>query len=221
MTITEPMTMLTDYTLAGVTGWLGLRLWRVRDKQQSRAGWSLAFEALALGAVLGGTYHGFAQAFDERTHHLLWRVTTFAIGIASFGMLAGSALAATTGAPRRTIVALAAVKLASYSAWMLLHDAFIYAIADTGIAMAAVGAMHGWRWVGTRDRASLWILGGVGVSALAAAVQASGLVLHRHFNHNDLYHVVQVAAMALFYLGARQLRDCAEEGRTRYAPVAD
>jgi hypothetical protein len=42
---------------------------------------------------------------------------------------------------------------------------------------------------------------------LAAAVQASGFALHRHFNHNDLYHVVQIAAMVLFYTGARRLRD--------------
>jgi hypothetical protein len=31
--------------------------------------------------------------------------------------------------------------------------------------------------------------------------------LHRHFNHNDLYHVIQVAAMLLFYRGARRLTD--------------
>ena len=45
------------------------------------------------------------------------------------------------------------------------------------------------------------------VSALAAAVQASGFSLHQHFNHNDLYHVIQIAAMALLYKGARRLRD--------------
>lgn len=42
---------------------------------------------------------------------------------------------------------------------------------------------------------------------LAASVQASGFALHRHFNHNDLYHVIQIAAMVLLFVGARQLRD--------------
>ena len=40
----------------------------------------------------------------------------------------------------------------------------------------------------------------------AAAAQASGFDLHRHFNHNDLYHVVQIAAMVIFYRGARLMR---------------
>jgi hypothetical protein len=33
---------------------------------------------------------------------------------------------------------------------------------------------------------------------------ASGIALHPHFNHNDLYHVVQIAAMLLFYRGIRR-----------------
>jgi hypothetical protein len=41
----------------------------------------------------------------------------------------------------------------------------------------------------------------------AAGVQASGYTLQRNFNHNDLYHVIQTAAMLLFYIGARRLRD--------------
>lgn len=214
MIISEPMTMLTDYALAGVTAGLGLRLWKAKDNQWSRTGWSLAFGALALGAALGGIYHGFAQVLGESAHRLLWKATTLAVGFAGFGMLVGSALAATTGTPRRTILVFATVKLAIFSVWMLFHDAFIYTIADSAVSMAVVGALHAWRWADSRNCASSWILGGVGVSALAAGVQASGLALHRHFNHNDLYHLVQIAAMALFFLGARQLEDCSEKRQT-------
>ena len=64
--------------------------------------------------------------------------------------------------------------------------------------------LHAWR-IG--ERGSRDILIGVGVSIAAAAVQASGFELHRHFNHNDLYHVMQIAAMAAFYRGARKLSD--------------
>ena len=73
--------------------------------------------------------------------------------------------------------------------------------------MAAVAMLHGWSAMQNKERASLWMLGGVGVSVLAAGVQASGFALHRHFNHNDLYHVIQIAAMALFYIGGGRLRD--------------
>lgn len=205
--IAEPMTLLTDYLMAAVTGWLAWRLFRSRDSQAARSYWTLAFATTALAAGLGGSYHGFANALDESVLVLLWKFTVLAIGIGSFGMWAGSATAVTAGNPRGLWLALAAAELALYAWWILTHDDFIYVIADTGIAMAVVAALHGWSAARGRDRASLWMLGGVGVSLLAAAVQAGGFALHRNFNHNDLYHVIQIAAMPLFYTGARRLRD--------------
>jgi uncharacterized protein DUF6962 len=44
------------------------------------------------------------------------------------------------------------------------------------------------------------------VSVIGGAVQASGFDLHPHFNHNDLYHVIQIAAMVLFYRGVTKMR---------------
>ena len=53
------MTLATDYLLAGVTGWLAVLLYR--SPQRSVRWWSYAFMALAAGAFLGGTWHGFLQ----------------------------------------------------------------------------------------------------------------------------------------------------------------
>jgi hypothetical protein len=77
---------------------------------------------------------------------------------------------------------------------MLFHDEFVWVVADTGSALAIVAALHLWKYDG-------WMLAGVAVSVAAALVQASGFALHRHFNHNDLYHVIQAGAMLLFYRG--------------------
>jgi hypothetical protein len=192
MTIHEPMTLITDYLLAGVTGWLG---WKLQaSSERSQRWWALAFAALALGAFLGGTWHGLFQ------NALLWKATVLAVGVASFGMVVGSAIATFSGAARYVIVTVVLAKLVVYCAWIVMRDDFIFVIVDTGIAFALVAALHLRRFNG-------WILAGVAVSVIAALVQASGLALHRHFNHNDLYHVIQIAAMALLYKGARRLRD--------------
>ena len=45
------------------------------------------------------------------------------------------------------------------------------------------------------------------VSFVAAAVQVSGVAIHQQFNHNDLYHVIQMGGMYLFYRGALLLTD--------------
>jgi hypothetical protein len=195
MTISEPMTLATDYALGGVTAWLAVLLFKNAHQQNSRKFWALAFAALALGAFLGGTWHGFFN------NAFLWKATVLSIGVASFGMLAGSAVATLSGTARKTALGFAAAKFCVYFIWMLKHDDFIFVVLDTGIAFAAVALLHLWKLNG-------WILAGVAVSVLAAIVQASGFALHRHFNHNDLYHVIQIAAMVLLYRGARRLNDC-------------
>ena len=63
-----------------------------------------------------------------------------------------------------------------------------------------VAALHLWKWNGA-------ILAGVALSIVGALVQASGFTLHEHFNHNDLYHVIQTVAVILLYRGAHRLAD--------------
>lgn len=187
----EPVTALTDYVLGGVAAWLSVLLFR--NPQTSRRLWALAFAALAAAAFLGGTWHGFVQSA------LLWKATTLSAGVASFGMVAGSSYAVFPPPLRAFVLAAALAKLVVYSVWMLGHDAFIYVVIDTGIAFLVVAAIHLWKWNGP-------ILAGVAVSIAGALVQASGFRVHQHFNHNDLYHVIQIAALVLLYRGAKRLQ---------------
>ena len=195
--ISEPMTLATDYLLAAVTAVLAINILKRSANQNSRRCWGAAFVALALGAALGGTVHGFRL-------EALWKPTVWAIGIAAWAMLSGSAFATTRGRARQALLVLAVAKLAIYCWWTWRHDRFIWVVADTGIAFALVALLHAIR---AREAASRWILGGVALSVGAAAVQASGFDLHRHFNHNDLYHVIQIIAMPFYYRGARRLAD--------------
>ena len=184
----EPTTVLTDYALGAVAAWVSIQLFR--NAQPSRRCWALAFAALAAGAFLGGTWHGFVRS------NLLWKATVLSVGVTSFGMVAGSALATMES---KLLPVLAAMKLAAYTGWMLFHDEFIYVVLDTGIALLVVAALHLRRWNGP-------ILAGVGLSVLAGLVQASGFTLHEHFNHNDLYHLIQIAGVVFLYQGAKRLQ---------------
>ena len=195
--------MLTDYALGGVTGFLA---WKLKSNGARAARfWLLAFVALAVAAFLGGTFHGFQLEW-------IWKPTVLAVGFASFGMLAGSAYATTKGKVRQALVIAAAVKLCLYEAWMLGHSDFIFVVADTASAMLAVAALH---LLALRNSASRWILGGVAVSLVAAGIQAGRLAPHEHFNHNDLYHVVQVVAMLLYYAGVSRF----SAGESRSPPA--
>ena len=62
-----------------------------------------------------------------------------------------------------------------------------------------------WRKAGHR-----WLKRGLYVTLAGLAIQQSGWDLHTHFNHNDLYHVVQMAGLYWLYRGARLLNDLGE-----------
>jgi len=195
--INEPMTLATDYLLALVTGGAGVLALRRAMRQTCRRWWGIAFLALALAAALGGTHHGFGL-------EALWRPTTMTVGLAAAAMLAGSAYAASAGRVRAALLALAALKLAAFWACVWRDDRFIWVVADTGMAFILVGGLHALRF---REAGSPPILAGVALSLVAGLVQASGLDLHPHFNHNDLYHVIQTLAIVAYYRGVRLLTD--------------
>ena len=208
MQITEPTTMATDYLLAILCVALGLALLRLggRVRETSIQLWGWALLVTAMGALAGGTYHGFTYHLGSETIAALWKVTVYSIGTAAFLMLAAALFSTLPRRAARWVFGLAVAKFLFYLGWMATHEDFRYVVYDYGPAMMAVLLLHSYRIYARRDSASRWIVTGVVVSFVAAGIQQSGWTLHMHFNHNDLFHVVQMAAMYSFYRGARQLR---------------
>ena len=128
------------------------------------------------------------------------------MGAASFLFLTGMFRAAFRRPWFTVLTVSAAMKLAVYLWWMSYHDEFIYVIYDYAPSMLMVSAM-GLLLRYRGDGGGLWIAVGVAISFIGAGVQMSGYAPHRHFNHNDLYHVVQMAGVWCFFVGARELRD--------------
>jgi hypothetical protein len=75
VTITEPVTMATDYVLALAALGCAVSLRRSRRSVVSIVLWRLGFLFTAAAAAVGGTYHGFAPYFSASVHETLWRVT--------------------------------------------------------------------------------------------------------------------------------------------------
>jgi len=91
--------------------------------------------------------------------------------------------------------------------WMSVHDDFRFVIYDYAPTLLGVFLLAIHAALARRERFAPWLIGGVIVSFAAAGIQATGLRLHEHFNHNDFYHVVQMGAFWLFYRGGALLRD--------------
>jgi len=199
MTVAEPVTLITDYLLAAVYGTLAAKLKRRGAATSTRLA-AAALLVTGTAAALGGTYHGWPSV-------PLWKLTVYSLGLADFLTVAAAVFAAFRGPSRRWVLRLAAGKLAVYLAWITFHDEFRYVIYDYLPALAAVVVFAFLADRRGQSRSARWIAAAALVTLAGSAVQQSGFALHRHFNHNDLYHVIQMGAAWLFYRGFGEFRD--------------
>lgn len=205
MLLAEPMTVATDWLLALVVGFWALKLWP--KPQVSVRWWAAALLASAIAAAVGGAAHGFAPYLSPLAKLLIWKSTVLSIGLASLCMLVGAGRVSFAARPWRWLLGIALLKFSLYASWMLGHDAFIYVIYDYGAAMLLVFVLQLHRLLRCGDPAPRWVLAGIAVAFAGAAVQASKLQLHPHFNHNDLYHLIQIGAFYLLWQGGQRFSD--------------
>ena len=199
--------MLTDYALGALCLWLGWKLYRlaVSEKRTATKLWAGAFFSTALASFVGGTYHGFTLILSDSILSGLWKVTVYLTGFSSFFLLSAVLVACLPHPVRRWALALTTVKLVVYLSWMITHDDFLFVVYDYGSAMILILIFQVHAFYKIQSSAAGWIVGGILLSFLGAAIQQSGLSLHQHFNHNDLFHIVQMVAFYLLYRGGEAL----------------
>ena len=80
----------------------------------------------------------------------------------------------------------------------------VYAIGvSTGCMVGGIHAAN----IQREDGTVKWITAGVLVTLIGLVVQHTGFRSHLDFNHNDIFHVIQIAAFYLLFRGACTLRD--------------
>ena len=201
--------MITDYLLGGWTFYLAFKLIRkgMRISQRSIILWGLSFVATGIAALIGGTSHGFALYFGTVIKEVIWTATLISIGFASLFLLS-SAIITTFKKPLRDwLIAATALKFILFAVWIVTHSEFKYVIYDYVPAMIGVLTLQVYGKYSRGDKSAVWIISGILISFGAAAVQQSGFTLHEHFNHNDLYHVIQMGAIYMLYKGGILLLD--------------
>ena len=133
--------------------------------------WAIAFFFTACGSFFGGTFHGFGGT-------AVWKATVYSIGLASLFLLL----------PFLRVVAITI--FVAYAAWMTVHDDVLWVIVDYGVTLLLLAIVVTVRW----SPMSRWVLLSVVVSVIGAVVQQAPIAYH-----NDIYHVIQLAALWMLY----------------------
>jgi uncharacterized protein DUF6962 len=209
VTVHEPSTFATDLALAALTAVFAARLVRQAAHVGSPALrlWGAGFAGSALTAFLGGIFHGLGPQIGAAPASGLWKATLYAGGATSFLLAAAAVTAARRGQARRVWIILVAAKASAYMAMVTARPEFRWLVFEYGSTLVGIAAWQIARRFRPPAPGSAWILAGIAGAFVAALVQRSGLTLHEHFNHNDLYHVLQMGAAALLYRGSAAIRE--------------
>ena len=167
--------------------------------------WACSFFSLSLGAFLGGSHYVFGPRLPNYITKVIWMLTLIFVGITGL-FLAGSAATFYINETGKFGLMLgSAILVIKYVLGLNKNDTFHHAIKFyvTLIILALIGFIPAFFSLGYTG--ALQIVIGLLVNLSAAGVQASGLTLHKHFNHNDLFHVIQILGMILIYRGGSEI----------------
>lgn len=201
--ISEPVTTATDFVLGAAALAGALLLARHARARPAVSLWAAGFLALAVGAFLGGAWHGFSPRLSTAAGNVLWKGTLAAAGGAAFFLVAGAAHGSLGRRSARIVTGVAGAKLAVYLAWASANDGFQGVIVDSALSMLAILALEVGVWRRRDDPAAPWVVSGILLSAAAAVIEALRLRPGELVSADDLYHVVQTASLYLLYRGGR------------------
>jgi len=201
MSIAEPATVVTDYLIAGACGYFAFSL----AMGGASANWVLGFALGGASALVGGTVHGFPELGGKPGHEALWTLTLLLFGASAVAFGTGALSVAYVGMPRFVVQLAAVAALGAYVFSIVRKPQFRTAGKLTLVMLAAFLAMC--VSLALRDYATpAWLMiACVLLNAAGIAVQLTKLAPHPRFNHNDLFHVFQLAALWCLYLAVRAI----------------
>lgn len=199
---TERTTAVTDVFLALGVGAGMLRLRRSVPPSWRRGVWLSALAAFGVSALLGAAAHGLT--LDDRIRDGMWQPLFALLCLAVALFVVGAAADWRGDRLARTFLPVLLVAAAVvYVATRLTGGDFrvFLAFETAGLLFAVVGyarlAAHGRQGAGV-------VAAGLAVSLAAGAVQASGPFVIRlgwAFDHNGVYHLVQLVGVGLLVRG--------------------
>ncbi len=199
MKIHEPTTTLTDFLIAGCAGWFSWRLLTHYDST-FHVWWGIVFLTIAAGAFLGALRHGWGPRLGTLWSDLLNKGTYAMVGLTAVSMIIATLLYRYS---YRVIVITSVLLAASWLVYVFIaFRRMTFAVVICYYFPALIITLmlnYGFH----QSAGAIWIMAGIVISLMAGGVQVSGISLHRHFNHNDLYHVIQLIGLFALYHGVR------------------
>lgn len=202
---TEQTTAVTDLMLTILAVWAILKI-RQTGKSVSPLKtriWISVFIFLAIGALFGAIAHGFKM--DEKTNNLLWQPLFLSLGLAVSLFAAGAFYdVKKPDMPKSTIPVLIALGFLFYLVTVFVPGSFLVFILYEAVVMIYALVVYLLLAVRNKLKGAWWMVSGIFISIAAAAIQATeslSLTLIWEFDHNGIFHLVQMVGILFLVNG--------------------
>jgi hypothetical protein len=204
---TEQTTAVTDLMLAVLAAACAVYLHRVGTRARWKTNlWTAVMAFLAAAAGLGAVVHGLQM--DSALQALLWHPIKLFLGLL-IALFVAAAVYDIWGeaAARRALPAIVLVGVGFFGITLIWPGRFLVFIVYETLAM--LFALAGYAWLAGHGRLKgAWLMtAGILTTIAAAGVQAGRLLtftLIWPFDHNGVYHLIQMAGIVLILAGLRQ-----------------
>jgi hypothetical protein len=203
----ELATAATNIPLAAASLIASAFLWHRRSAHPLKAWlWIGVFGGLSIAACLGVIVHGLA--LHSETRKLMWHPLNAALAFTIACFAAGAVLDRWgTRAAHWTLPGWLLLSAGFFLYTTFLADSFLpFDIYEGSVMVFCLGVYAALTFQG-RLAGAAWMTGGVAITILAAVVQAAlrgTFTLVVEFDHNGVFHLIQLLGLICLLIGLRQ-----------------
>ena len=213
---TERTTAATDAALGLLAAAGALHLARAVPSSFARRIWQAALLALSLASVLGAIAHGLVMS--DALREALWQPLYLLLGVTMALFVVGAADAWNgEGTARRLLLPLLGLALVFYGITRAAGgDFLVFVLFEAAALIFSLVVYLRLAYRRARRGAGLMAVA-LAVSLAAGVVQASGPMSVRlvwAFDHNGIFHLLQLIGVTLLLLGLRLLLAPSDVGRS-------
>lgn len=204
---TEQTTAATDLALALVSAvicYLTLKAGKSSKPKKGRI-WAWAFGLLAFAALTGSIAHGFQMS--KELNYILWQPLNLSLGLTVSLFVVGVVFDLTNGSlPRFILPTMLVIGTFFFLITLFFPGSFLVFILYEAVAMLFSLTVYVVLARRHRLKGAAVMATGILITIVAAAIQASETIHLRiiwEFDHNGLFHLVQVAGLVTLWFGLR------------------
>jgi hypothetical protein len=202
---TEQTTAATDALITLVAIGCVARLRERRQRNRWKVDlWSAGFGLMALSGALGAAAHGFQMS--KTTNDRIWMPLNLSLGLTVALFVVGAVYDAWgEAAARRLLLPMLVIGVAFFGVTRMVPGSFTVFIVYEAVALLFALAVYGRLALGGQLSGAQLMAAGILISIIAAAVQASPLSLRLiwEFDHNGLFHLIQLMGLPVIAAGLR------------------